>query len=233
MRIVPLFLAASLAFGAAAHAQQPTLSTDQDKTLYALGLLIGGQVKSLGLTAAELPTVSAGLSDAVLGKDPKVDLNTYGPKVQAFAQERQQAAEAAEQKKAAAAAGPEKQAGAAFLEKLAKEPNATRSTSGVVYVPVKVGTGPSPTATSNVKVHYHGTLRDGTVFDSSVQRGEPITVPLNQVISCWTEGVQKMKVGGKAKLGCPADTAYGDRQMGSIPPGAALLFEVELLGIED
>ena len=232
MRIVPVFVAASLAFGAAAHAQQPTLSSEQDKTLYTLGLLIGGQVKSLGLTPAELPIVSAGLSDAVLGKDPRVDLNTYGPKVQAFAQERSAAAEAAEQKKAAAAAGPEHQAGAAFLEKLAKEPNATRSTSGVVYVPVKVGTGPSPTATSNVKVHYHGTLRDGTVFDSSVQRGEPISFALSMVISCWTEGVQKIKVGGKAKLVCPADTAYGDQGSGSIPGGAALAFEVELLAIQ-
>jgi FKBP-type peptidyl-prolyl cis-trans isomerase len=229
---MPVVLVASLAFGAAAHAQ-PALSTDQDKTLYALGLLVGSQMKSLAITPAELPIVSAGLSDAVLDKEPKVDINTYGPKVQALAQERSAAAEAAEQKRAAAVAGPEKQAGAAFLEKLAKEPNATRSTSGVVYVPVKVGTGASPTATSTVKVHYHGTLRDGTVFDSSVQRGEPISFPLNGVIKCWTEGVQKMKVGGKAKLGCPADTAYGDRQMGSIPPGAALQFEVELLGIEE
>jgi FKBP-type peptidyl-prolyl cis-trans isomerase len=231
MRTLPVVLVTSLAFGAAAHAQ--TLSTDQDKTLYALGVLVGSQMRSLSLTPAELATVQAGMSDIVAGKEPKVDLDTYGPKVQAFAQGRQAAAEAAEQKEAAAAAGPERQAGAAFLDKLAKEPNATRSSSGVVYVPVKVGTGASPSATSSVKVHYHGTLRDGTVFDSSVQRGEPVTFPLNQVISCWTEGVQKMKVGGKAKLGCPADTAYGDRKMGSIPAGAALLFEVELLDIED
>ena len=232
MRMIPAVLVVSLAFGAAAHAQ-PALSTDQDKTLYALGLLVGGQLKTLSLTPAEFTIVSSGLGDAVLGKDPKVDLNTYGPKVQGFAQERSAAAEAAEQKKSAAAAGPERQAGVAFLDKLAKEPNATRGTSGVVYVPVKVGTGASPMASSTVKVHYHGTLRDGTVFDSSVQRGEPISFPLDMVIKCWTEGVQKMKVGGKAKLGCPADTAYGDRQMGSIPPGAALLFEVELLGIEE
>jgi FKBP-type peptidyl-prolyl cis-trans isomerase len=231
MRTLPVVLVMSLAFGAAAHAQ-PALSTDQDKTLYALGILVGSQMRSLSLTPAELATVQAGMSDIVTGKEPKVDLDTYGPKVQAFAQERQAAAEAAEQKEAAAAAGPEHQAGAAFLDKLAKEPNATRSSSGVVYIPVKVGTGASPSATSSVKVHYHGTLRDGTVFDSSVDRGEPVTFPLNQVISCWTEGVQKMKVGGKAKLGCPAETAYGDRKMGSIPAGAALLFEVELLDIE-
>jgi FKBP-type peptidyl-prolyl cis-trans isomerase len=232
MRIVPVAFVLSLAYGAAAMSQ-PALSTDQDKTLYALGLLIGGQVQTLNLTPAEFAIVSGGLSDAVLGKDPKVDLNVYGPKVQSFAQGRAAAAEAEAEKKAAASAGPEKQAGAAFLDKLAKEPNATRGTSGVVYVPVKVGTGASPTATSTVKVHYHGTLRDGTVFDSSVQRGEPISFPLNGVISCWTEGVQKMKVGGKAKLGCPADTAYGDRGQGPIPAGATLMFEVELLGIEE
>ena len=82
-------------------------------------------------------------------------------------------------------------------------------------------------------MHYHGTLRDGTVFDSSVDRGEPISFPLSGVIPCWTEGVQKMKVGGKAKLVCPSDTAYGDRGTGPIKPGAALMFEVQLLGIGD
>ena len=94
------------------------------------------------------------------------------------------------------------------------------------------GTGESPTATSTVRVHYHGTLRDGSVFDSSVDRGEPISFPLSNVISCWTEGVQKIKVGGKAKLVCPSETAYGDQGSGSIPGGAALAFEVELLAIE-
>jgi FKBP-type peptidyl-prolyl cis-trans isomerase FkpA len=83
-----------------------------------------------------------------------------------------------------------------------------------------------------VRVHYHGTLRDGTVFDSSVERNEPISFPLNGVIACWTEAVQKIKVGGKARLVCPSDTAYGDQGQGSIPAGAALAFEVELLAIE-
>jgi FKBP-type peptidyl-prolyl cis-trans isomerase FkpA len=83
-----------------------------------------------------------------------------------------------------------------------------------------------------VSVHYHGTLRDGTVFDSSVDRGEPISFSLAGVIPCWTEGVQKMQVGGKAKLVCPSDIAYGDAGQGPIPGGATLVFEVELLGIE-
>jgi FKBP-type peptidyl-prolyl cis-trans isomerase FkpA len=101
-----------------------------------------------------------------------------------------------------------------------------------VLIPITEGTGENPTEASTVRVHYHGTLRDGTVFDSSVDRGEPISFPLSGVISCWTEGVQKIKVGGKAKLVCPSDTAYGDQGSGSIPGGAALAFEVELLGIE-
>ncbi len=97
---------------------------------------------------------------------------------------------------------------------------------------LKPGAGSSPQASDKVKVHYHGTLPDGTVFDSSVQRGEPATFALNGVIRCWTEGLQRMKVGGKAKLVCPSDTAYGDRGMPPrILPGATLIFEVELLDI--
>ena len=97
---------------------------------------------------------------------------------------------------------------------------------------IKAGTGESPSKESKVKVHYHGTLRDGSVFDSSVERKEPATFALNQVVPCWTEGVQMMKVGGKSKLVCPADLAYKDRGAPpKIKPGAALVFEVELLEI--
>jgi FKBP-type peptidyl-prolyl cis-trans isomerase len=214
-----LVLTFGLSFVTSIEAQN--LQTDQDKTFYALGLAIGSNVKDFKLTAAELALVTAGLSDSVLGKPAKVDLNTYGPKLQGIATER-----------AAQAATVEKQAAGAFIAERAKEPGAQRSASGMVYIPVKVGTGASPTATSTVKVHYHGTLRDGTVFDSSVQRGQPISFPLNGVIPCWTEGVQKMKVGGKAKLVCPSDTAYGDQGSGPIPGGATLVFEVELIEIE-
>jgi len=206
----------------AGAADAQTLNTDQDKTLYALGLAIGSNVKEFNLTPAELALVTAGLSDSVQGKAPKVDLQTYGPKIKDL-----------EESRANAAAGNEKKASGAFLEKMSKEPGAVRSSTGVIYIPVTAGTGASPKADSTVKVHYHGTLRDGTVFDSSVQRGEPISFPLNGVIPCWTEGVQKMKVGGKAKLVCPSETAYGDRGQGPIPGGAALMFEVQLLGIEN
>lgn len=131
-------------------------------------------------------------------------------------------------------------AGAAFsqpndpLAKAAAEKGAEVSASGLVYRSLKDGSGASPAATDVVKVHYRGTFPDGKEFDSSISRGQPASFPLNRVIRCWTEGVQKMKVGGKAKLACPAAIAYGERGTpgGPIPPGATLLFEVELLGIE-
>jgi FKBP-type peptidyl-prolyl cis-trans isomerase FkpA len=105
--------------------------------------------------------------------------------------------------------------------------------SGVTVETIKEGKGDSPKASDKVKVHYRGTLENGTEFDSSYKRGEPITFPLSRVIPCWTEGVQKIKVGGKAKLTCPAQTAYGSRGVpGTIPPNSTLTFEVELLGIE-
>lgn len=120
----------------------------------------------------------------------------------------------------------------ATLAAAAKEPGATQTTSGLVYRALKDGTGASPKATDLVKVHYKGTFPDGREFDSSYKRNEPTEFPLNQVIPCWTEGVQRMKVGGKAKLTCPAAIAYGARGAGNvIPPNATLLFEVELLGI--
>jgi len=206
---------------ASAAADVGALQTDQDKTLYALGLAIGQNVQEFKLTAAEVALVSEGFTDAVLGAEPKVDIQEYGPRIQGLAQERMLAVAAAE-----------KQASETWVAEQATQPGAERSDSGVVFIPITAGTGANPAATSTVRVHYHGTLRDGTVFDSSVERGEPISFPLNGVISCWTEGVQKIKVGGKAKLVCPSDTAYGDQGSGSIPGGAALAFEVELLAIE-
>ena len=115
----------------------------------------------------------------------------------------------------------------------AKEPGAVVAASGLVYRSLKAGTGPSPAATDTVKVHYRGTLPDGKEFDSSHARGTPAEFPLNRVIPCWTEGVQRMKVGGKARLTCPAAIAYGERGAGGglIPPNATLHFKIELLGI--
>jgi FKBP-type peptidyl-prolyl cis-trans isomerase FkpA len=122
--------------------------------------------------------------------------------------------------------------GEAVLKKAAAEAGAVVTDSGLVYRSLKDGNGASPGASDTVKVHYRGTFPDGKEFDSSYTRGQPIEFPLNRVIKCWTEGVQRMKIGGKAKLTCPSAIAYGERGAGGvIPPNATLMFDVELLGI--
>jgi FKBP-type peptidyl-prolyl cis-trans isomerase FkpA len=121
---------------------------------------------------------------------------------------------------------------AAVMASLAfAQASAPAAGSGLVYKSVKDGKGASPQATDVVRVHYRGTFPDGKEFDSSYKRGEPAEFPLNRVIKCWTEGVQKMKVGGKAKLVCPPGIAYGENGRPPIPPNATLHFEIELLGI--
>lgn len=202
-------------------AAAPDLKSEDQKTLYALGLVISQNLSTFNLSPAELEAVLTGVSDGVLKKEFKVDMQTYGPKIPAFQSAR-----------AGVAAAAEKKAGQAYLERAATEKGATRTASGLIITTLKAGTGASPKASDRVKVHYHGMLADGTVFDSSVQRGEPITLPLGGVIRCWTEGVSMMKVGGKSKLVCPSDIAYGDQgRPPVIKPGATLVFEVDLLDI--
>jgi FKBP-type peptidyl-prolyl cis-trans isomerase FkpA len=119
------------------------------------------------------------------------------------------------------------------IDKAAKEKGAVKTASGMVFKSIKVGTGKAPKATNTVEVNYRGTLTNGTEFDSSYKRKQSIKFPLSGVIPCWTEGVQMMKVGGKAKLVCPPELAYGARGAGSdVPPNATLIFEVELLNIK-
>ena len=205
-----------------ARAAGPELKTDEDKTFYALGLALSDSLGPFDLSRAELEVVKAGLTDGVLKHEhPGISRQEYMPKIQALVKARN-----------AAAAAKEKEAGKAFIEKAAKEKGAVKTDSGLVFIDIKPGKGESPKATDTVKVNYKGMLTDGTEFDSSYKRGQPAVFPLNRVIHCWTEGVQKMKVGGKAKLICPSDIAYGDH--GSPPkikPGATLVFEVELLEI--
>ena len=200
----------------------PELKSDDDKAFYALGLFISRNVGVFNLTPAELEIVKSGLSDGVTGKTPKVELETWGPKLQMLAQSR--AKETAEK---------EKKTGEAFAAMAAAEPGARKLAGGTIIKEIKPGTGAQPKATDTVKVHYEGKLIDGTIFDSSVKRGEPAEFALNRVIKCWTEGVQEMKTGGKAKLVCPADIAYGDAgSPPNIKPGATLTFEVELLEVK-
>ena len=211
----------ALLAGACSAGGDPRLDTDEQKTLYALGIALSRNVSPFNLTADELKLVQAGFADGVLGKEKKVDLDTFGPKIQQLATTR-----------AASTAAAEKKGAEAFVAKAAGEKGATKTASGMIITEIRPGTGETPKATDKVKVHYHGTLIDGTVFDSSVQRGEPITLALNGVIRCWTEGVSMMKVGGKSRLICPPDLAYGDRGAPpTIKPGATLVFEVELLEI--
>jgi FKBP-type peptidyl-prolyl cis-trans isomerase FkpA/FKBP-type peptidyl-prolyl cis-trans isomerase FklB len=193
----------------------PAPTTEEQKTLYALGLLVSRSLTTFDFKPEELAMVQKGITDGVNGvKPPLVDAEGYIPKVQALQTAR-----------VAAAA-------TAYLTKAAADPGATKTASGIVIKHTKEGTGAVPAATDTVKVHYEGRLIDGFVFDSSIKRGEPAEFPLNQVIGCWTEGVQTIKVGGKAQLTCPASLAYGERgSPPNIPPGATLVFDVELLDI--
>ena len=225
VRYVTVFLCLGSMFacaqgaGAGQAASSPKLETDDQKTLYALGLLLGSNIKPFSLTADELAIVKAGLSDAVTNAKPQVELETYGPKVNELAQ-----------KRAAAGADDAKKKGQEFADNVAKQKDARKTASGVIVRTITPGTGPSPTADDTVKVQYEGKLVDGTVFDSSIKRGQPAEFPLKGVVPCWTEALQQMKKGEKAQVVCPSSVAYGDR--GSppvIPPGATLSFEVELL----
>jgi FKBP-type peptidyl-prolyl cis-trans isomerase FkpA len=196
--------------------------TEEDKTLYALGMIIGRNLGEFNLTPRELDIVKAGMTDVVQKKKTAVDLETYGPKVDKLHGDRRRVR--GEQ---------EKKQGAAAVEGAAREPGAIKTESGAIVRVTKPGTGPNPLPTDRVQVHYTGKLLDGTVFDTSRKpNGQPATFPLNGVIKCWGEGVAKMQVGGTAVLTCPADTAYGEGGSRGIPPGATLIFDVELIGIQ-
>ena len=196
-----------------------TPQTDDEKTLYAVGLVLSRSLRDFDMSPAELEVVRRAIADAYAGK-PALDLDEWGPKIQALANLRGERILARE-----------KEAGAAFLTKAAAGANAVRTDSGLVYVETTPGSGASPAATDRVKVQYRGTLINGTEFDSSYARNEPAEFALSGVIRCWTEGVQRMKVGGKARLVCPSDLAYGDRGNDDIPGGAALVFDIELLDV--
>jgi FKBP-type peptidyl-prolyl cis-trans isomerase FkpA len=220
MRTLPCSLAVLLV-GIVVQTSAAELKTEDEKALYALGAAVATQISSFNLTPAELEVVKAGFTDAALDKKLAVTPTDYFPKLQELQQQRM-----------AAAAVIEKKAGQAYIEKAASEKGATRTPSGIVMTTLRAGTGASPKATDTVKVHYQGTLTNGKVFDSSIQRNEPAEFPLSGVIPCWTEAVQQMKVGGKSRVICPAELAYGDRGAPpDIKPGATLVFEVELLDI--
>lgn len=202
-------------------ATETLLETEDDKTIYAMGVSMARNLDRLPLNESEKEALQAGFADGIHKREPRVDTARYERKMQGLFARR-----------TAAMAERESEAGEAFLAEAAAMEGAERSDSGLVMQVLRPGDGPSPGPTDRVRVHYHGTLRDGTVFDSSVARGEPAVFPLNRVVPCWTEALQKMKTGEKSRITCPASIAYGNQ--GSPPligPGAALAFEVELLEI--
>ena len=218
--VLLIFVQACAGVGGAAADASVTPESEDEKTLYALGLSMGGNISGLGLTEREIAIVKAGLSDAATGAEPKVELQAYRPNIGALINERRRL-------QATKSKGDSKD----FMDQIARADGAESSSSGMVYIELQAGTGEFPKLTDTVQVHYSGTLTDGTKFDSSYDRGEPAQFRVQGVIPCWTEALQKMRVGGKAKVVCPPSIAYGDSGRPGIPPGATLVFEVELLDI--
>jgi FKBP-type peptidyl-prolyl cis-trans isomerase FkpA/FKBP-type peptidyl-prolyl cis-trans isomerase FklB len=203
--------------------REPTLETEDQEAAYGVGLRLAGSLNGREFSEQELEYVALGLADGVLGREPKVDPEAIRAKVNTLLAVR-----------ASAAAEKEKQLGDAFCEEQAQQEGARRLESGAVYIELEPGDGASPEPGDTVTVHYHGTLRDGTVFDSTVRRNMPATFNVDRLVRCFREGLLEMRVGGKAKLVCPSSTAYGVQ--GSPPKirgGAALVFEVELLDIPE
>ena len=205
-------------------ASAAAFKTEDERTFYAYGFKIGQNLAaSTSPSEAEAKAISSGLRDAILGKsEPEgLSLAAYLPKVGEMVS-----------KRVAAKAEAEKEKGKAYAKKFAKEDGVKAIPMGGYIKTLTEGSGATPTADDTVKVHYRGTLINGTEFDSSYARHEPATFPLKNVIPCWTNGVAMMKVGGKAKLVCPSEAAYGDQgHPPTIPGGSTLNFEVELLEI--
>lgn len=198
------------------------LETENQKTLYAIGMIISNQLQTFALSEEELAPIVQGMMDGIKGEPSQVDMGIYEAKINELVAER-----------SAIVAAKEAAASNSYLEQFESDQSIVKTASGALVKMLEEGTGETPGAGDTVMVHYEGTLIDGTVFDSSLSRGSPATFPLSGVIPCWTEGLQKIKVGGKAQLICPANTAYGERGVPpKIGPGATLIFEVNLLEIK-
>lgn len=217
--------APALAAGPAAPAP---LTTEKDKVSYMIGLDIGKSLKPIH-DEIDLAVLKRAIDDVLAGRTPQLDEAGAAATMQAFSQ-KMQAKQAADRK---VELDRNLAAGKAFLAENGKKPGVVTTASGLQYQVLTAGTGPKPAAGANVRVHYRGTLLDGTVFDSSYDRNEPAEFGLSAVIPGWTEALQLMPVGSKYKLWIPQDLAYGEQGTpgGPIPPGSTLVFEVELLGL--
>jgi len=231
MKKIILFL--FVLFPAVAFAQETQTPADaqpaamdeaeRNKMLYSLGFLIGDNLNRQLILDNEndFKAVSQGMRDSLLGKAPQTDLEQYKKAViEKYQTDARILAQRFQEKQNE------------YLENFKKEKGVKTLDNGAMIKLSRNGKGKQPKADSQVKVHYTGTLIDGTKFDSSRDRTEPISFRLSQVIPCWTKGLQQMKPGAQAKLVCPSDTAYGNRPAGPIPPNSVLIFDVELLGIE-
>ena len=217
-KISLLLLIALWGFGTA---QAQKLETQMDSLSYSVGILVAQNLKSQGIDALDANSLAQGLTDALKGGETAIDFNQANAIVQGYMMEKKQEASKGNI-----------EAGKKFLEENAKRDGVVTLPSGLQYEVLQKGEGPMPKATDKVTVHYHGTLIDGKVFDSSVERGQPATFPVNGVIPGWVEALQLMNVGAKWKLFIPSELAYGERGAGAdIGPFSTLIFEVELLGI--
>jgi FKBP-type peptidyl-prolyl cis-trans isomerase FkpA len=211
LRLAAAALALAMLVGSVANDSQ---AGENDELFYHLGAALGRSLSEFELSKDELKDVQKGLAAVVTGKDTAPPTEEQMLAIGELRNERVA------------------KATVAFLDSAKKDKGAKVQESGLIYFEEEAGSGASPSGSDTVKVHYHGMLLDGTVFDSSVERGEPAEFPLDRVIACWSEGVAMMKIGGKAKLVCPPAIAYGDRGAPpAIPPGAVLIFNVELLEV--
>ena len=200
-----------------------TFDTIEKKVSYGIGLQMGSQLARDPSLSIELQSFSAGIEDALKGGEPRINQAEIMAAFQTMQAQAQAGAQAQAQVNI--------DAGNAFLATNGQRPEVTTTASGLQYEVLTAGVGPKPTTDKTVRVHYHGTLLDGTVFHSSVQRGEPIEFPVTGVIPGWIEALQLMPKGSKWKLFIPANLAYGNRATGKILPGSTLVFEVELIEI--
>ncbi|GAB4242083.1 MAG: FKBP-type peptidyl-prolyl cis-trans isomerase [Saprospiraceae bacterium] len=215
-----MLITACIGFALSVNAQN--LKTANDSLSYAVGVIWGQNMIQQGMNDVNVDQVAAAIKALMENKETAFDIKTANDIVKNYITAKKEAAKTKNLEE-----------GREFLAENAKRPEVKVTESGLQYEVLKQGDGPIPTASDKVKVHYHGTLIDGTVFDSSVERGESIVFPVTGVIKGWVEALQMMPVGSKWKLYIPSNLAYGERGAGgTIGPNAVLIFEVELLGIE-
>lgn len=208
--------------GVACNSKETKISTDEDKVFYSVGVMFGERLQSLNLNDKELAALQQGLADSAKGVTLKANPEEYRDKMQSLFQDRMNQASAKV-----------KEEGAKFLADFIAKEGATKTESGLAYKVIKAGEGTKPGEESEVEVHYTGTLIDGTIFDSSRERGETVNFPLNRVIKGWTEGLQLIAPGGQIKLVIPSELAYGEAGAPpKIPGGATLVFDVELIKVK-